>query len=42
MCDFLCTYSDRNSIFLVAVKLNVPMLKGNINDDVNLYLSYAS
>ena len=32
----------RNLIFLVAVKFNVPILEGNINDDVNLYLSYVS
>ena len=28
--------------FPVAVKFNIQILKGNINDDVNLYLSYVS
>ena len=33
-------YSERNFIYLVAVKFsNVPIIKGNINDDVNFNLS---
>ena len=29
-------------LFGKNLKFNVPILKGNINDDVNLYLSYVS
>ena len=42
MCGFYGTYSERNLIFLVAVKFNILMLKGNVNNDVNLHLNYAS